>query len=59
MDLDKTDDEGEDIAGDPYSYISDDDDFMEDYAMDFFTDTDDSSFINEKDEEEEPTESDE
>ena len=58
-DIEETEDEGEDIAGDPYSYLSNDDDFLEDYEMDFFTDTDDSNFINDEDEEEEPTESDE
>ena len=53
MDLDDTDEEGEDIAGDPHSFLSDDDDYLEDYVMSFFTDIDDSDFINDEDEEEE------
>ena len=57
MDLEETESEGEDICGDPYSYLSDDDDFLEDYAMDFFTDDDDYNFINDEEEEEEDTDS--
>ena len=59
MDLDSTEDEGEDITGDPYSYLSDDDDYLEDYAMDFFTDEDDYNFINDDEAEEGDSDTDE
>src|SRR3954465_2675968 len=38
MQLEERENAGEDLRGDPYSYLSDDDDFLEDQAMDFFTD---------------------
>src|SRR4051812_37968290 len=41
MQLEERENAGEDLRGDPYSYLSDDDDFLEDQAMDFFTDEDD------------------
>ena len=59
MDLDSTEDEGADITGDPYSYLSDDDDFEEDQDIDSVTDNDDANFINDEDEEAEPTDSEE
>src|SRR3954471_10841163 len=46
MQLEERENAGEDLRGDPYSYLSDDDDFMEDQAMDFFTDEDDFAFID-------------
>src|SRR3954466_14092684 len=46
MQLEERENAGEDLRGDPYSYLSDDDDFLEDQAMDFFTDDDDSAFID-------------
>ena len=48
MQLEERENAGEDIRGDPYSYLSDDDDddFLEDQAMDFHTDGDDSAFID-------------
>ena len=52
MDLDSTEDEGEDITGHPYSYLSDDDDYLEDRAMEFITDEEDYVFINDEKEEE-------
>ena len=59
MDLDSTEDEGEDITGDPYSYLSDDDDYLEDYAMDFFTDDEDYNFINDEEIEEKDSDTEE
>ena len=58
MQLEERENAGEDLRGDPYSYLSDDDDFLEDQAMDFFTDEDDFTFIDD-DEEEEATDSEE
>src|SRR3954463_13063145 len=52
MQLEERDNAGEDLRGDPYSYLSDDDDFLEDQAMDFFTDKDDFAFINDDDDDE-------
>ena len=46
MQLEEREIAGEDLCGDPYSYLSDDDDYLEDQAMDFFTDEDDFTFIN-------------
>ena len=40
--------EGEDIQGDLYSDLSDDNDYLEDDAMDFYTDDDDSDFIDDE-----------
>ena len=40
--------EGEDIQGDIHSYLSNDDDYLEDDAMDFYTDDDDSDFIDDE-----------
>ena len=57
MQLKERENAGEDIRGDPYSYLSDDDDFLEDQAMDFHTDDDDSAFIY--DDDDEATDSDE
>src|SRR4051812_17077579 len=45
MQLEDRENAGEDICGDPYSYLIDDDDFLEDQAMDFFTDEDNFAFI--------------
>ena len=59
MQLEEQENEGEDLRGDPYSYLSDDDDFLEDQAMDFFTDEDHYDFINDKEEYDEATNSDE
>ena len=39
-------DEGEDIQGDMDSYLSNDDDFLEEDAMDFYTGDEDSDFID-------------
>src|SRR4051812_33390362 len=36
MQVEERENAGEDLRGDPYSYLSDDDDFLEDQAMDFF-----------------------
>lgn len=44
--LEEKEEEGEDIRGDLYSYLSDDDDYLEDDAMEFHTDDDDSDFID-------------
>ena len=55
MQLEERENAGEDIRGYPYSYLSDDDDFLEDQAMDFHTDDDDYAFIDD----DEDTESDE
>ena len=44
--LEAKEEEGEDIHGDLYSYLSDDDDYLEDDAMEFHTDDDDSAFID-------------
>ena len=57
MQLEERENAGEDLRGD-YSYLSDDDDFMEDQAMDFFTDEDDFAFIDD-DEDDEATDSEE
>src|SRR5215216_2780362 len=56
MQLEERENAGEDLRGDPYSYLSDDDDFLEDQAMDFFTDEDDFAFIDD-DEADEATDS--
>ena len=58
MQLEERENTGEDLRGDPYSYLSDDDDFLEDRAMDFFTDEDDFAFIDD-DEDDEATNSEE
>ena len=58
MQLEERENAGEDLRGDPYSYLSDDDDFLEDQAMDFFTDEDDFAFIDD-DEDDEATNSEE
>lgn len=47
MQLEERENAGEDLRRDPYSYLSDDDDFLEVQAMDFFTDEDDFFFIHE------------
>src|SRR4051812_15232591 len=52
MQLEETENTGEDLRGDPYSYLSDDDDFMEDQAMDFFTDEDDFAFVDDAEDDE-------
>ena len=57
MQLEERENAGEDLHGDPYSYLSDDD-FLEDQAMDFFTDEDDFAFIDD-DEDDEATDSEE
>ena len=44
--LEAKEEEGEDIQGDLYSYLSDDNDYLEDDAMEFHTDDDDSDFID-------------
>src|SRR4051812_14165714 len=49
MQLEERENAGEDLRGDPYSYLSDDDDFLEDQA--FFTDEDDFTFIDDDDDE--------
>ena len=46
MQLEERENVEEDLHGDPYSYLSDDDDFLEDRAMDFFTDKEDFAFID-------------
>ena len=46
--LEEKEEEGEDIRGDPYSYLSDDDDYLEDLDMDFHTNDDDSAFIDDE-----------
>src|SRR3954467_5017273 len=56
MKLEERENAGEDLRGDPYSHLSDDDDFLEDQAMDFFTDEDDFAFIYDDDEEEDSKE---
>src|SRR3954464_10900003 len=53
MQLEERENAGEDLRGDPYSYLSDDNDFLEDQAMDFFTDEDEFAFINDDDEDDE------
>src|SRR4051812_42297317 len=58
MQLEERENAGEDLHGAPYSYLSDDDDFLEDQAMDFFTDEDDFAFIDD-DEDDEATDSEE
>ena len=40
--------EGEDIQGDMDSYLSNDDDFLEEDAVDFYTDDEDSDFIDDE-----------
>src|SRR3954468_24247537 len=52
MQLEERENVGEDLRGDPYSYLSDDDDFLEDQAMDFFTDEDDYAFIDDNEDDE-------
>src|SRR3954467_3126673 len=52
MQLEERENAGEDLRGDPYSYLSDDDDFLEDQAMYFFTDEEDFAFINDDDDDE-------
>ena len=42
------DDEGEDIQGDMDSYLSNDDDFLAEDAVDFYTDDEDSDFIDDE-----------
>src|SRR3954469_13288769 len=59
MQLEERETAGEDLRGDPYSYISDDDEFLEDQAMDFFTDEDDFALIDDDDEDDEDTNSEE
>src|SRR3954465_13109536 len=46
MQLEERENGGEDLRGYPYSYLSDDDDFLEDRAIAFFTDEDDFAFID-------------
>ena len=58
MQLEERENAGEDLRGDPYSYLSDDDDFLEDQAMDFFTDEDNFAFIDD-DEDDKATDSEE
>src|SRR3954466_10553038 len=58
MQLEERENAREDLCGDPYSYLSDDDDFLEDQAMDFFTDEDDFAFIDD-DEDDKATDSEE
>src|SRR3954470_16036642 len=52
MQLEERENAGEDLRGDPCCYPSDDDDFLEDQAMDFFTDEDDFASINDDDDDE-------
>src|SRR3954470_14035228 len=61
MQLKERENAGEDLRGDPYSYLNDDDDFLKDQAMDFFTDEDDFAFIDydEDDEDDDYTDSEE
>src|SRR4051812_20070176 len=58
MQLEEKENSGEDLRGDPYSYLSYDDDFLEDQDMNFFTDEDDFAFIDD-DEDDEETDSEE
>ena len=58
MQLEEQENEGEEIGVNHYSYLSDDEDFMEDQAMEFITDEEDYAFINDE-EEDEATDSDE
>src|SRR4051812_377922 len=58
MQLEERENAREDLRGDPYSYLRDDDDFLEDQAMDFFTDEDDFAFIDDDEEEEEKEDTD-
>src|SRR3954463_5351855 len=51
MQLEERENAGEDLRGNPYSYLSDDDDFLEDQAMDFFTYEEDFAFIDDDDDE--------
>ena len=48
MQLEERENAREDLRGDPYSYLSDDDDFLEEDAVDFYTDDEDSDFINDE-----------
>ena len=57
MQLEEQENAGEEIGVNDYAYLSDDEDFMEDEAMEFITDEEDYASIN--DEEEEVTNSDE
>ena len=59
MQLDEQENEGEEIGVNHYSYLSDDEDFMEDQAMEFITDEEYYAFINDDEEEDEATDSDE
>ena len=52
MQLEEQENEGEEIGVNHYSYLSDDEDFMEDEAMEFITDEEDYAFINAEDEDE-------
>src|SRR3954466_4934581 len=52
MQLEERENAGEDLHGDPYSYLSDNDDFLEDQAMDFFTDEEDFTFIDDDEDDE-------
>ena len=56
MQLEERENAGEDLRGDPYSYLSDNDDFLEDQAMDLFTDEDDFAFIDDDDDDDEDDE---
>src|SRR3954470_16184120 len=49
MQLEERENAGEDLRGDPYSYLNNDGDFLEDQAMDLFTDDDDFAFIDDDD----------
>src|SRR4051812_2922389 len=52
MQLEERENVGKDLRGDPYSYLTDDDDFLEDQAMDFFTNEDDFAFIDDAEDDE-------
>src|SRR3954469_12902476 len=52
MQLEERENAVEDLRGDPYSYLSDDDDFLEDQAMDFFIDEDHYAFIDDGEDDE-------
>ena len=58
MQLEERENAAEDLRGGPHSYLSDDDDFLEDQAMDFFTDEEDFTFIDD-DEDDDYTDSEE
>src|SRR3954469_25437042 len=49
MQLEERENAEEDLRGDPYSYLRDDDDFLGDWAMYFFTDEEDFAFIDDDD----------